>query len=62
MNADPLCRDCLIAGPSPNGRCAACGSPRLLVHPELGTLSIAHIDCDAFYAAIEKRDDSQPRR
>jgi DNA polymerase IV len=58
MNADPLCRDCLIAGPSPNGRCAACGSPRLLVHPELGTLSIAHIDCDAFYAAIEKRDDS----
>jgi DNA polymerase IV len=58
MNADPLCRDCLIAGPSLNGRCAACGSPRLLVHPELGTLSIAHIDCDAFYAAIEKRDDS----
>jgi DNA polymerase IV len=58
MNADPLCRDCLIAGPSPNGRCAACGSPRLLVHPEIGTLSIAHIDCDAFYAAIEKRDDS----
>jgi len=58
MNADPLCRDCLIAGPSPNGRCAACGSPRLLVHPELGTLSIAHIDCDAFYAAIEKRNDS----
>jgi DNA polymerase-4 len=57
MNADPLCRDCLMAGPARNGRCAACGSPRLLVHPELGTLSIAHIDCDAFYAAIEKRDD-----
>jgi DNA polymerase-4 len=27
-----------------------------LRHPELGTLSIAHLDCDAFYAAIEKRD------
>jgi DNA polymerase-4 len=28
-----------------------------LAHPELGTLSIAHLDCDAFYASIEKRDD-----
>jgi DNA polymerase-4 len=30
---------------------------RILAHPELETLSIAHMDCDAFYAAIEKRDD-----
>jgi DNA polymerase-4 len=57
LSADPLCRDCLMAGPARNGRCAACGSPRLLVHPERDTLTIAHIDCDAFYAAIEKRDD-----
>ena len=38
-------------------RCAACGSPRLLAHPERDLLQIAHVDCDAFYAAIEKRDD-----
>jgi DNA polymerase-4 len=29
----------------------------LLRHPELGALSTAHIDCDAFYASVEKRDD-----
>src|SRR6201999_4376696 len=38
-------------------RCQACGSPRILRHSELDTLSIAHVDCDAFYATIEKRDD-----
>nr|WP_236841923.1 DNA polymerase IV [Bosea sp. PAMC 26642] len=38
-------------------RCSHCGSPRLLRHPERDALSLAHIDCDAFYAAIEKRDD-----
>jgi DNA polymerase-4 len=38
-------------------RCPACGSPRLAHHPELSTLAIAHVDCDAFYATIEKRDD-----
>jgi DNA polymerase-4 len=27
------------------------------VHPELFDLSIAHMDCDAFYASVEKRDD-----
>ena len=52
-----FCRDCL-ADASPNsGRCGACRSPRLLRHPELDRLSIAHVDCDAFYATIEKRDD-----
>jgi DNA polymerase-4 len=29
----------------------------LLSHPELEALQLAHIDCDAFYAAVEKRDD-----
>lgn len=37
--------------------CPACGSHKLLRHREIDTLSIAHIDCDAFFAAIEKRDN-----
>jgi DNA polymerase IV len=52
-----FCRDCLTDAPPPGTRCAACGSPRLLRHDELEALSIAHVDCDAFYATIEKRDD-----
>ena len=52
-----FCRDCL-ADASPNlSRCSVCRSPRLLRHAELDRLSIAHVDCDAFYATIEKRDD-----
>ncbi len=50
-----LCRDCGARGGPPV--CAACGSRRVVSHPELFTLSIAHIDCDAFYASVEKRDD-----
>ena len=50
-----FCRDCL--GDTPDLRCRACGSPRVVHHPEIEDLSIAHIDCDAFYATIEKRDD-----
>jgi DNA polymerase-4 len=52
-----FCRDCLADSAPPAVRCAACGSPRLVRHAELETLSIAHVDCDAFYATIEKRDD-----
>ncbi len=52
-----FCRDCLSAVPATANRCPACGGPRLARHPELFSLSIAHLDCDAFYAAIEKRDD-----
>ncbi|MDX5361969.1 MAG: DNA polymerase IV, partial [Alphaproteobacteria bacterium] len=54
-----LCRDCLHweDGDAPARRCPACGSPRWRTHPELARLSIAHIDCDAFYAAVEKRDN-----
>lgn len=36
-------------------------SPRLVRHPELSSLSIAHVDCDAFFAAVEKRDDPELR-
>ena len=52
-----LCRDCLgwfLNGPLD---CPHCGSIRIVNHPELQELAIAHIDCDAFYAAVEKRDN-----
>ena len=52
-----FCRDCFLATKGAERRCRSCGSPRLLRHPELHQLTIAHIDCDAFYAAVEKRDD-----
>lgn len=54
-----LCRDCLyrLKTADPPTRCPSCRSPRVVHHPELETLGIAHIDCDAFYASIEKRDD-----
>ncbi|MFT4716324.1 MAG: DNA polymerase-4 [Paracoccaceae bacterium] len=51
-----LCRDCLTEI-QPAGRCPNCGSPRVLQHAELFELSIAHMDCDAFYASVEKRDN-----
>lgn len=55
-----ICRDC--GGTSIRGRrCGACGSPRILSHPELHDLTIAHLDCDAFYAAVEKRDNPELR-
>jgi DNA polymerase IV len=52
-----FCRDCLTDAAPRATRCRACGSPRLLRHEELDRLAVAHIDCDAFYATIEKRDD-----
>lgn len=63
MSVDPkshsgFCRDCL-SEQAPLRRCRACGSPRLVYHDELYDLTLAHIDCDAFYAAIEKRDNPE---
>lgn len=57
--ARTLCRDCLhdAASTAPLRRCQACGSPRLVTHPERDELAIAHVDCDAFYASVEKRDN-----
>ena len=52
-----FCRDCLSDAADNASRCAACRSPRLARHPELHSLTIAHVDCDAFYATIEKRDN-----
>jgi DNA polymerase-4 len=51
-----FCRDCLTDAQH-GARCPACRSPRLARHAEIGTLTIAHVDCDAFYATVEKRDD-----
>lgn len=51
-----LCRDCFREVPELRTGCAGCGSRRLVRHPELFTLAVAHVDCDAFYASIEKRD------
>ena len=56
-----LCRDCGRRPPPDAGTCPACGSARVLCHGELHDLAIAHLDCDAFYAAIEKRDRPELR-
>lgn len=52
-----LCRDCLTLTEAVAARCPKCRSPRMVAHPELTQLSIAHMDCDAFYASVEKRDN-----
>src|SRR3546814_9957289 len=46
---------------TPSARCPACGGLRMLWHPDLDRLSLAHIDCDAFYASVEKRDRPELR-
>jgi DNA polymerase-4 len=52
-----FCRDCLHDLEFAAKRCRACGSPRLVRHAALPKLTLAHIDCDAFYATVEKRDN-----
>jgi DNA polymerase-4 len=51
-----LCRDCHLVADTITPRCPACGSGRLVHHRSLLHLTIAHIDCDAFFASVEKRD------
>jgi len=54
-----FCRDCLHDLEIAARRCGECGSPRLVRHPALPSLTLAHIDCDAFYATVEKRDNPE---
>ncbi|MEM9279935.1 MAG: DNA polymerase IV [Pseudomonadota bacterium] len=55
--SETFCRDCLSWLDQKPARCSNCGSPRVVSHPELRKLLIGHIDCDAFYASVEKRDN-----
>ena len=52
-----ICRECEHhSKDSDFDRCPKCRSRRTITHPELFDLSIAHVDCDSFYASVEKRD------
>ena len=54
-----FCRDCLRDLEFTTKRCGECGSPRLVRHRTLPSLTLAHIDCDSFYATVEKRDNPE---
>ena len=56
-----LCRDCGVTGYVGSltsiDKCPSCHSLNIRAHPDLFSFNIAHVDCDAFYASIEKRDN-----
>lgn len=55
-----LCRNCLSETDQVDATiCPDCGKAAFVTHPELPTLSIAHLDCDSFYASVEKRDNPE---
>ena len=61
MAIKAICRECLWSGPDLVDRCQSCASRRVVSHAELESLHIAHLDCDAFYASVEKRDRPELR-
>lgn len=56
-----LCRNCFIISDNNFTICQNCNSQNIISHKELNKLNIAHIDCDAFYASIHKRDNPEIR-
>ncbi len=57
-----VCRDCAqVFDTAPTTDCPSCGGMRFFSHPELLQLHIAHLDCDSFYASVEKRDNPEIR-
>lgn len=49
-----LCLGCgATLAPEVGSHCSGFG---VISHPELESLSLAHVDCDAFFASVEKRD------
>src|SRR5262245_40421486 len=51
-----LCRDCCEMVDGQDSTCVRCDGMRLVAHAEIERLGIAPLDCDAFYASVEKRD------
>ena len=58
IKAPAICKECGKIFFKQN-RCPTCHSPRILFHKELFSLNIAHVDCDAFYASIEKSQNAE---
>lgn len=58
QNLPGFCRECGQAVYSTD-TCTNCGAHRHVRHAEIAALSIAHVDCDAFYCSVEKRDNPE---